>query len=162
MIQRSETQEAVLDGEARENASECAAAEEAASESRGLGVSEVLRKAVMTGLGAAIMTEEGVRSMLKELRLPKDAVNTALEQAERGKEELVRIVNDEVRRFLDSPALKREIAKALSNITIELTAKIRLNPDGSGPEISFGQPQIRRESQSEPSSAGDAETKPSA
>ena len=61
-----------------------------------------------------------------------------------------------------SAALKREIAKALSNITIELTAKIRLNPDGSGPEISFGQPQIRRESQSEPSSAGDAETKPSA
>ena len=126
---------------------------------RGLGVSEVLRKAVMTGLGAAIMTEEGVRSVLKELRLPKDAVNTALEQAERGKEELVRIVNDEVRRFLDSPALKREIAKALSNITIELTAKIRLNPDGSGPEISFGQPQIRRESQAEPPRAGDAEPK---
>lgn len=159
MSQRGETQEAVLDGEARERASECAAEGESVAESRGLGVSEVLRKAVMTGLGAAIMTEEGVRSVLKELRLPKDAVNTALEQAERGKEELVRIVNDEVRRFLDSPALKREIAKALSNITIELTAKIRLNPDGSGPEISFGQPQIRRESQAEPPRAGDAEPK---
>lgn len=112
---------------------------------RGLGVSDVLRKAVVTGLSAAIMTEEGVRSVLKELKLPKEAVSSALEQAERGRGEVVRIVNEEVRRFLDSPALKREIARALSNITIELTAKIRLNPDGKGPEVSFGQPQIRRE-----------------
>lgn len=124
---------------------DAAPATEGASPERGLGVSDVLRKAIVTGLGAAIMTEEGVRSVLKELKLPKDAVSTALEQAERGRGEIVRIVNEEVRRFLDSPALKREISRALSNITIELTAKIRLNPDGKGPEVSFGQPQIRRE-----------------
>lgn len=112
---------------------------------RGLGVSEVLRKAMVTGLSAAIMTEEGIRSVLKELKLPKEAMSSALEQAERGKDEILRIVNEEVRHFLESPALKREIARALSNITIELTAKIRLNPDGKGPEVSFGQPQIRRE-----------------
>ncbi len=121
------------------------AAPEGSSPERGLGISDVLRKAVVTGLSAAIMTEEGVRSVFKELKLPKDAVSSALEQAERGRGEIVRIVNEEVRRFLDSPALKREIARALSNVTIELTARIRLNPDGKGPEVSFDQPQIRRE-----------------
>ena len=123
-----------------------------AADRGGAGLPDVLRKALVTGLGAAIMTEEGLRAAFKDLKLPKEAVNTALGQAGRGKDELLRVVNDEVRSFLESPALKREIARALSNITIELTAKIRLNPDGSGPDISFGQPRIRREPPSPTSS----------
>ncbi|MDR0966895.1 MAG: hypothetical protein LBM75_10445 [Myxococcales bacterium] len=114
---------------------------------RGLGgsVSDVLRKAVVTGLGAAIMTEEGLRSVLKDLKLPKEAVSSALGQAERGKDELRRLVGEELRHFLETPALKREISKALSSIAIEMTVKIRLNPEGKGPEVSFGQPRICRD-----------------
>ena len=108
-------------------------------------VSDLFRKALVTGLGAAVMTEEGVRSLIRELKIPRETVNAALGQAERGREAIRRAVGDEARRFLDSPALKKEISRALSKLTIEMTVRIRLNPDGTGPDISFSQPRIRRE-----------------
>ena len=110
-----------------------------------ISVSDMFRRALVTGLGAAVMTEEGVRSLIRELKIPRETVNAAIGQAERGREAIRRAVSDEARRFLDSPALKKEIARALSRLTIEMTVRIRFNPNGTGPDISFSQPRIRRE-----------------
>lgn len=115
------------------------------------GISDMFRKAAVTGLGAAIMTEEGVRGLLRDLNLPESAknvigaaINQAGRQAERRKKEVRRIVGDEVRRLLDSPALKREIAKALGEMAIEMTVRIQLNPETGTPDVTFVSPRICR------------------
>lgn len=99
------------------------------------GVTDVFRRAMVAGLGAVFMTEEGIRTLVKDLKLPKDVVGYIVGQAERSKDELFRVIGDELRRFFENPALRRELAKLLSNVTIEVNAQIRVRPDGESPEV---------------------------
>jgi len=97
-------------------------------ESRGF-VTEFVRKVAVVGLGALFMTEEGLRALAGQLKLPKELLGVILTQAERTKSEVGRIVSEEVRRFLQSDRLRDEVLKLLSQMTIEVKAEIRLKPD---------------------------------
>src|SRR5262249_61494676 len=63
---------------------------------------ELMRKVAFAGLGALFMTEEGIRAAASQLKLPKEALSNALAQAEKTKDEVGRVVSEEVRRFLRS------------------------------------------------------------
>lgn len=108
------------------------------------GVTDLLRKAVVAGLGAVFMTEEGIRALVKDLKLPKDVMGFVLGQAERSKTELFRIVGEEMRRFFESAALRRELSRLVSDMTIEVKAEIRLRPDGQMPDIKLASTSARR------------------
>src|SRR5205085_10912722 len=89
-------------------------------------VPDIVRRAVLTGMGALFMTEEGIRNLVGEMKLPKDALGFLLQQAERTRVEVARVVTQEVRRFLESETLRREIFKLLSSVTVEVNAQIKL------------------------------------
>jgi hypothetical protein len=91
-------------------------------------VPEFMRKVAVAGLGAFFMTEEGIRSLAGQLKLPKEALGFILSQAERTKDEVGRVVSEEVRRFLQSEKLREEFLKLLSGMTVEVKAQIRLVP----------------------------------
>lgn len=91
-------------------------------------VPEFVRKVAVAGLGAIFMTEEGIRSLAGQLKLPKEALGFILSQAEKTKDELGRVVSEEVRRFLQSEKLRDEFLKLLSGMTVEVKAQIRLVP----------------------------------
>ncbi len=98
----------------------------------GRGLSEMLRKAMVAGLGAVFMTEEGIRTYVKDLKLPKDVMSFVVGQAERSKAELFRVIGDELHRFFESELLRREVTRLLSQMTLEVRAEIRLKPpDGA-------------------------------
>jgi hypothetical protein len=97
-------------------------------ESRGF-VTEFVRKVAVTGLGALFMTEEGLRALAGQLKLPKELLGVILSQAEKTKSEIGRIVSEEIRRFLQSDRLRDEVLKLVSQMTIEVKAEIRLKPD---------------------------------
>src|SRR5260370_35074722 len=63
-------------------------------------VPDLVRRAVLTGVGALFMTEEGLRNLVGEMKLPKDALAFLLAQADRTRSEAVRGVPQEGRRFL--------------------------------------------------------------
>ena len=107
---------------------------------------EMVRKAVITGLGALFMTEEGVRALVKELKLPKEIVGFITSQADRTKTEVTRIIGEEIRRFFESAQLRQEFMKLLSTMTIEIRADVRLRPDGERsvePEIKLHETRVR-------------------
>ena len=91
-------------------------------------VPEFMRKVAVAGLGALFMTEEGIRSMAGQLKLPKEMLGHILGQAEKTKDEVGRVVSEELRRFLQSEKLRDELLKLLSGATIEVKAQIRLIP----------------------------------
>jgi hypothetical protein len=93
-------------------------------------VPDIVRRAVLTGVGALFMTEEGIRNMVGEMKLPKDALGFLLSQAEKTRAEVARVVTQEVRRFLESETLRREIWKVLNGVTLEVTASIHLKQGG--------------------------------
>ena len=43
---------------------------------------DVVNKALVTGVGAVFMTEEGIRSAVSDMRLPKDVARGLVQQAE--------------------------------------------------------------------------------
>lgn len=93
---------------------------------------DLLRKAVLSGVGALFMTEEGVRSLVKELKLPKEVLAGAIAQADRTKDEVVRIIGKEVRSFLQSDAVREEFVGLLTDLTFEVRAEIGIKRKGDG------------------------------
>jgi hypothetical protein len=91
-------------------------------------VPEFVRKVAVAGLGAIFMTEEGIRSLAGQLKLPKEVLGFILSQAEKTKDEVGRVLTDELRRFLQSEKLREEFLKLLSGMTLDVRAQIRLVP----------------------------------
>jgi hypothetical protein len=117
-------------------------------------VADAVRKAVLTGLGAVFLTEEGARKLAREWKLPKEIVSYVVGQAGGAKDEIVRVVNEEIRKFFQSEALRREFLRLLSSMSIEVQAEIRLKPARGGRiepkvEVSSVKPRVRRTRQDE-------------
>lgn len=112
----------------------------------GRGLSDMLRKAMVAGLGAVFMTEEGIRTYVKDLKLPKDVMSFVVGQAERSKGELFRVIGDELHRFFESETLRREVTRLLSQMTLEVKAEIRFKPnDGTAAlELAEEEPKAER------------------
>ncbi len=91
-------------------------------------VPEFVKRVAVAGLGALFMTEEGIRSLAGQLKLPKEVLGFVLSQAEKTKDDLGRIVSDELRRFLQSEKLRGEFLKLLAGMTVEINAQVRLVP----------------------------------
>lgn len=92
------------------------------------GVADMVRRALMAGVGAVFMTEEGIRRSVQELKLPKEAFAYVAGQAEKTRSEAGRIFRKEIRRFLNSEAFRQQLTQMVSGLTLEVKAEIRLKP----------------------------------
>jgi hypothetical protein len=98
---------------------------------RGL-IMGAIRKFLTTGLGAALATEEGIRSALSESQLTKQAREYLTRQAIKGKDEVSKVLRNEIKKFLNDINLHEELRKALAGLTLEIQASIHLkSADGS-------------------------------
>ncbi len=97
------------------------------------GLADGVKKALLAGVGALFMTEEGARRLARDWKLPKDVASFLGQQATTAKDEVLRLFGEEIRRFFESDSLRKEFLKALADHTIEIRAEIRLKPAGEGP-----------------------------
>jgi hypothetical protein len=97
-------------------------------------IPETVKKALLAGVGALFMTEEGARRLARDWKLPKEVIGFIGQQAAGAKDEILRVLADEIRRFLESEAVRREFWKALSAAAVEVKAEIRLVPAEGGGE----------------------------
>jgi hypothetical protein len=91
-----------------------------------------VKKALLAGVGALFMTEESARRLAREWKLPKELIGFVASQASGAKDEVLRLFAEEIRRFLESDALRAEFLKALTENAIEIRAEIRFRPDAAG------------------------------
>lgn len=97
-------------------------------------VPELMRKAALAGLGALFMTEEGLRRTAAQIPVPKEVLAGLLAQADRTKDEVARVLAEELRRFLHSETLKRELSQMFAGMSVEVNARIRLVPEDKAGE----------------------------
>ncbi len=100
-------------------------------------VPDFVRRMAWAGLGAVFMSEEAIRRLAGQLKLPKEALGFLLSQAEKTKDELGRVMTEELRKLLQSKRLQEELLRAIASTTIEVKASIRLVPD------SVAQPHVK-------------------
>ncbi|HUP57783.1 MAG TPA: hypothetical protein VM598_10050 [Bdellovibrionota bacterium] len=98
---------------------------------------ELVKKVLTVGVGAAFMTEEGVRALVSEIKLPKELIGGILEGASKTKNEFFQNLSREIiariTESLDPPALAQEI---LERNEIELTVKVNFKPKSGGARVS--------------------------
>ncbi len=108
-------------------------------------VAEAVRKAVLTTMGALFLTEEGARRLTREWKLPKELATYVVSQAQGARDEILRVVGHEVRRFFESESFRRELSRLASSLVLEVKAEIRLKDAKGKPEIrSSVKPRVAR------------------
>ncbi len=86
-------------------------------------ISNLLKRAIDTGLGAAFMTEDMIRSALSDMP-NKDSVNNIINSAKNARDEFVGTVKNEVSSFLKHIDVPGEIDRILAEYDIDVNAKI--------------------------------------
>ncbi len=102
-----------------------------------------IRKILTTGVGAALMTENGIRNAFSDIKLTRQATDYIARQAQKGKEEFTKVFAGELKRFLDHV----DLHKALAGMKLHIEATITVGPKEGGREkvsVSVRRLKIRR------------------
>ncbi|MBC7792732.1 MAG: hypothetical protein H7Z43_03410 [Clostridia bacterium] len=94
-------------------------------------IPDSIRKAVVGGLSAVFTTEEGIRNVVSDMRLPKDAIAYLAQQTERTRREVFRAVSEEVKGFLRNIDAQNALRKALAGMRVEVKAELRFIDEGA-------------------------------
>jgi len=112
-------------------------------------IPDIVKRTFYAGLGAVFTTEEGIRKIASDLKLPKDVANYLIQQAAASKDELFRVVGKELRGFLETVNISGELQKLLTSLSFEIKTEIRFIPNdeavaGVKPDIKVGRMAFRR------------------
>jgi hypothetical protein len=100
-------------------------------------VPEILRRVIEAG--TRNLGPEGLRQMLSELKLPREALSYTLSQLDETKNGVYRAISKELRELFEKTSLSEELARALSLLTLEVKMEVRFKPsslDGKGLDAS--------------------------
>lgn len=100
-------------------------------------VPDILKRTLLSGISNLVMNEEGLRSLVAEKNLPKEAAGFILNQADATRREILRIASREIRIFLENMDFGGEIAKILTTLSFEVRTEVRFvpNEDAVRPKI---------------------------
>lgn len=99
-----------------------------------LKFSEIVRKVMSVGLGAAFMTEESVRSALGGINLPKEVLTAILQQANRSKEEFLNRIGNETIRLISKIDFVKEASRFVEDHKFRIQAEIEVVKKDQSPE----------------------------
>lgn len=104
----------------------------------GAKAGDLLKKAITVGIGAAFLTEESIRSLVGEMKLPKELVANLLSQANSTRSEFLGKFSQEIMERIQSKINPVDlITEVLRKNDFELTVKIKVTPkkeDGGSEE----------------------------
>lgn len=85
---------------------------------------DTLKKVFTTGVSAAFMTEESIRSYLQEIKLPKEILNILIQSANKSKDEITQRVSKEVSQVFNKIDWVAELAKFAETHKFKISAEI--------------------------------------
>lgn len=93
----------------------------------GLSITDIAKKLVAVGVGAAFLTEESIRSALGEVKLPKEILNVVLQNATKTKDIIADQVTKEIVKLISKIDFVKEASRFVEdhkfNIEIDITKK---------------------------------------
>ena len=98
------------------------------SENKDTLISDVIKKVVSVGVGAAFMTEEAVKNVLADIPLPKDIVTGLVQNAKGAKEDFIKSVREEFKSYLEKLDSKNVADHVIKNYDIKVDATFKFVP----------------------------------
>lgn len=93
---------------------------------------DTVKKVFTAGVSAAFMSEEGIKSYLSELKLPKEALNMLIQGANKSKDEITQRVTKEVVGIIEKIDFVKEFSKFAETHKFKITAEIDIIKKDSG------------------------------
>lgn len=113
----------------KSNNEEFSSSEDSADEDEfkksGLSIADIAKKVVAVGVGAAFLTEESIRTALGEVKLPKEILNSLLQNASKTKEVVADQVTKEIVKIISKIDIVKEASRFVEEhkFTIEIDIK---------------------------------------
>jgi|SRR3989338_6658591 len=90
-----------------------------------IGLADIAKKAFYTGLGAIFLTEETVRNVLSDVKVPKEAL---VDNIKKAKQDFVHILSREIHNVLSKIDVSKEMQKLLETHSLHIKADIEFKP----------------------------------
>ena len=84
---------------------------------------EILKKVVSVGIGAAFLTEDALKNLLKDVPISKDIINGILKNAKNAKSDFTQSLRDEFKKYLSRIETEKILETLLENYDMEVTAQ---------------------------------------
>ncbi len=85
---------------------------------------DLLKKAVLISIGGILLTEETIRKILKELKISKEIISIIVQQSNKAKDEMVRILSAEFRTLLQNVNIKNEFKNMLKDFKVRIQMEV--------------------------------------
>jgi len=93
---------------------------------------DLVRKILTVGVGAAFLTEESLRTLISEFKLPKELIGGLLETAGKTKNEfLQKLSGDVIEKLGNSIDPKALLEEILAKHEIEFNVRVKFHPRSS-------------------------------
>ena len=90
---------------------------------------EVVKKVLTVGVGALFLTEESLRGLISEFKLPKEDITAVLESANKTKAEFFKTLSSEMMGSIAQKVDPKELLQSvLENNDFEFHIKLSLKP----------------------------------
>lgn len=90
------------------------------------GVTDLVKKVLAVGIGAAFLTEESIRTALKEIKLPKEIVAALLQGASKSKDEITNRVSNEIIKLISKIDFVKEASRFAEDHKFKISAEIEV------------------------------------
>lgn len=118
---------------------------------------ELAKKVLTVGVGAIFLTEESLRGLVSELKLPKELLKGILDASAKTRNEFLRSLSQDVlSRVVDRVDPVSFVSELLQRNDIEFTIKLNVKPKGKAAQES--EPTEEEASSEEAESNGDVES----
>lgn len=103
--------------------------EKHADKETGSRAGDLLKKALTVGIGAAFLTEESLRGIVGELKLPKELISNLLSQAKETKSEFLNKISSEIIERITAQMKPADLLQEiLRKNEIEFSVKVKVTP----------------------------------
>ena len=92
------------------------------------GASESIRGAIGGAIRNVLNNDEGIRKLIRDA-LPKEIVGHVTRTVDQGKDEIVKAVGQQTRKFLENIDLGQEIQNILTSVSLEFRTELRFIPN---------------------------------
>jgi hypothetical protein len=91
-------------------------------------IPDVLKKSLLLGIGGDLFSEDTIRKTLSDIQMPSDLVQYVIQQTSKSKNELIRIIAEEIRNVIIQSQLGDELKKLLKAFKINIKLEISFDP----------------------------------
>jgi len=99
------------------------------AEDRQSKAAEMMKKALTVGVGALFLTEESLKALISEFKLPKELLRPILDSAGKTKDEFLRVLSEEVlSRVAEKVDPVAFVQEFLNRNDVEFTVRVSVKP----------------------------------